>query len=76
MIECSPRNGSSQTAWIAALESNRCLRPEKTLSVVVGVGNVLSDFYLILLPLPAVWGLQIPARRKLAILSMFLTGSM
>ena len=43
--------------------------------VGLGVVSVLSDLYLIILPLPAVWNLQLPLRRKLAVSAMFFTGT-
>lgn len=72
---CAPRNGHSQASYFNALASPRC---SQALSLTTGVGvfNVVSDLYLILIPLPAVWSLQLPLRRKIGLAAMFLTGSM
>ncbi|KAI9702567.1 MAG: hypothetical protein M1836_001047 [Candelina mexicana] len=36
--------------------------------------NVASDFYIFCLPIPAVWKLQLPLRKKLGVLATFATG--
>ena len=72
LILCSPRNGHSQINYLTALASPQC--SSQTLSVTVGAVNVISDLYLVILPLPAVWSLQLPLRRKLGVSAMFLTG--
>lgn len=44
--------------------------------IVLGVVSLVSDVYLVILPLPAVWKLQLPLGRKIAVSAMFFTGSM
>lgn len=75
IIMCAPNNGHSQFAYLAALASPQCAKSER-LSIVIGAVNVTSDLYLVLLPLPAVWSLQLPLRRKTGVSAMFLTGFM
>ncbi|KAL6718612.1 hypothetical protein ACLMJK_002846 [Lecanora helva] len=41
---------------------------------VRGPFNVLSDLYLLILPLPAVWQLHLPFRARLGLAAVFLTG--
>lgn len=72
---CSPRNGHSQIAYITALASPQCLKSQP-LSIITGAVGVISDLYLVILPLPAVWSLQLPLRRKIGVSAMFLTGFM
>ena len=43
--------------------------------VIFGAASVVSDLYLVILPLPAVWSLQLPFRKKIGVSAMFLTGS-
>ncbi|MDI1489539.1 MAG: hypothetical protein OHK93_008820 [Ramalina farinacea] len=72
---CAPTNGSSEKDYQDQLASSKC-HGSFALGITVGVVSVLSDLYLILLPLPAVWGLQLPLRRRLGISAMFLVGLM
>lgn len=75
VVMCSPRNGQSQFSYISALASPHCTR-SKSLAVTLGGANVISDLYLILIPLPAVWSLHLSFRRKIGLSAMFFTGSM
>ena len=74
LVLCAPTEGHSQLAYWSALDSPRCLQT-RSLVTVLGVVSIVSDLYLIILPLPAVWSLQLPLRRKLAVSAMFFTGS-
>lgn len=42
----------------------------------VSVPNVIHDLAMLILPVPVVWQLQIPGRQRLALLALFLFGSM
>ena len=70
---CLPRRGQS---WIEAGLSSRCHGQFIMIGYVRGPFNVLSDIFLLLLPLPAVWQLHLPLRKKLGISGIFLTGSL
>ena len=74
-VPCSPRNGHNQTAYLQAIVSPQCLTT-RPMMVVIGAASVVSDLYLVILPLPAVWSLQLPFRKKIGVSAMFLTGSM
>ena len=39
-----------------------------------GVFNVISNFAIIILPIPSVWDLQVPMRKKVGIAAIFLAG--
>ena len=72
---CSPRSGPRDAAaYLGALVSGPCSRVVGSLTVAQGVFNVLGDLYLIILPLVAVWGLQMPTKKKAGVSLMFLTG--
>ena len=68
----SPHNGQNYLGLDVAGE--RAVARSKTIGVVQGVGNVVSDFYLLLVPLPVVWGLQLPLKKRVGILAIFGTG--
>ena len=40
------------------------------------VTDVATDFFVLFLPLPVIWGLQMPPRRKLALSAVFLLGGL
>ena len=69
---CISRPGEN---WVSASYNSRCSGMEKT-NIFVGGFNVLSDVYIFLLPLPVLWNLQMPYRRKIGILAIFCTGLM
>ena len=70
---CLPRSGQS---WIEAGLSSRCHKQFIMIGYVRGPFNVLSDLYLLFLPLPAVWQLHLPLRKRVGIAGIFLTGSL
>jgi hypothetical protein len=74
---CTPSGTGpqSQMSYLQALASAKCERT-RPLTVLTGAFNVVSDLYLILLPLPAVWSLNLPLPKKLGVLTIFLTGLM
>lgn len=68
IFACNPR----EKAWAPWLEG-RCLNVD-AIWKATGLFNCLSDFAVLALPLPSVWSLQIPARKKLLMLAVFATG--
>ena len=74
LVPCSPNQTRTPVEYLNAWKSDKCRRFASFL-VAIGTVNVASDLYLMLLPLPAVWSLQLPKRRKVAISLVFLTGA-
>lgn len=70
---CVPSNETSQLAYLTAISSARCSHV-KTVKFVGSAFNVLVDLYLLILPLPAVWSLQLPTRKKIGASAILLTG--
>lgn len=70
---CLPRRGHG---WIETVLSSRCKKQFVVTGYFRGPFNVLSDVYLLLLPLPAVWKLHLPLRKRIGIAGIFLTGSL
>ncbi|KAL9038259.1 MAG: hypothetical protein Q9180_003244, partial [Flavoplaca navasiana] len=70
---CAPKHGYTKLDFLSAITADKCAR-NNYLNTWPGLFNILSDFYLLILPLPAVWRLQLPTRKKLGICGMFLTG--
>ena len=70
IISCTPRSGDS---WIEASHSKSCGKTV-TQSYAMGAFNVISDFCLLVIPIPVVWNLQLPLRRKVGVSAIFLMG--
>ena len=45
-------------------------------SIPTGVIGMLVDWYLLILPIPAVWTLQMSTSKKLGVLIVFMTGGL
>lgn len=69
---CAPRGSET---YIMAFSTRRC-NNTKVLGVVTGVFNIVSDLYLLILPVPAVLKLQVSDRDKFRSLTAFMTGIM
>ncbi|KAL8722482.1 MAG: hypothetical protein Q9225_001046 [Loekoesia sp. 1 TL-2023] len=67
---CAPRESET---YIMAFSTRRC-NNTRVLGVVTGVFNIVSDLYLLVLPVPAVWKLQVSGRDKFRSLAAFMTG--
>ena len=70
---CLPRHWES---CIEAGLSSRCHKQFIMIGYIRGPFNVLSDLYLLCLPIPAVWQLHLPLRKRLGIAGISLTGSL
>lgn len=71
-VLASPRHGQNYLTVLAGPAGAH----GKTLVIVQGVVNVVSDFYLLVVPLPAVWDLKLPLNKRLRILAIFGSGSL
>ena len=65
----TPRN-SSVAAWEIGPEEEKSIQ----LSIPTGAFGIAIDTFLLLLPVPAVLKLNMPTKRKLGVLLIFLTG--
>ena len=45
-------------------------------AIPLGVIGMLVDWYLFILPIPAVWTLMMSTSKKLGVISIFLTGGL
>ncbi|CAD6576229.1 MAG: hypothetical protein ASARMPREDX12_007798 [Alectoria sarmentosa] len=65
-----PKPGQSQLAAILSVDTAKDI----PLGITQGAVSVASDFYIFCLPIPVVWKLQLPPRKKVGVLSIFMTG--
>ena len=45
-------------------------------AIPIGVVGMLVDWYLLILPIPAIWNLQVSPSKKLGVLIIFMTGGL
>lgn len=69
---CTPTTGNTKLDWLEGSRNPRC--SNATLGLVQAGANIVSDFYILILPMPAVWSLQVSTRRKIGISAVVLTG--
>ena len=70
MALCLPRHGE---IWAVALYSHHC-HHAFTMTYVQGIFNIVSDLFLLILPVPVVWRLQMPQKKKWGVCAIFATG--
>ena len=66
---CTPR----EKIWNSLMTTGHCF-DQAALNKASGVFNVLSDFAILILPMPTVWNLQMSVRRRLLAMGVFATG--
>lgn len=45
-------------------------------AIPIGVIGMLVDWYLLILPIPAVWNLKVSTSKKLGVITIFMTGGL
>lgn len=68
VFECSPVH----KAW-DPLVPGHCINIINV-GIASGYINIVTDFMILILPIPMVWSLQLAQRMKIAVLTMFMTG--
>ncbi|KAL8650373.1 MAG: hypothetical protein Q9210_003863 [Variospora velana] len=68
---CSPSKGNS---WLGMSFKSKCRDGMQDYGVAQGVMNLVSDFYLLIVPIPAVLALHLPKKKKFGVIAIFMTG--
>ena len=68
---CGPESG---TDLGEVLVSRQCVVDAQNAGTAQASINIFSDLYLLCLPVPVVWKMQLPKKKKLGVLAMFMTG--
>lgn len=71
LVYCVPRTGEN---WLSYSAKSRCAQPQLRLSNVQGVFGIISDIYLLAIPVFQVSQLRVSTSRKVGIAAIFLTG--
>ena len=67
---CAPRHGET---YLESFDAPRC-HTSTAFGPVQAAVNIISDFYILVLPIPAVMKLQLPLSKKIGIIAIFATG--
>ena len=67
---CAPSKGRT---WLEMSFTPKC-RSLQDYGIAQGTMNLISDFYLLFIPIPAVLSLQLPMRKKIGVIAIFMTG--
>ena len=70
-ILCIPKPGVS---WEIEDGMYNCRVVSKLYSVIMSAVSVFSDIFVICIPIPVVWQLQLPIRKKIGTSLIFITG--
>ena len=73
-VLCAPSTGYGQADYFAALGSPSCMAGFKPNVIIGGAGNIVSDVFILVLPLPAIWQLHLPTAKKLGVTAIIMTG--
>ena len=74
IVLCAPRTGYGQADYLAAIAAASCSNGAQPISVVGGAGNIISDVFILILPLPAIWRLHLRTAKKIGITAIIMTG--
>ena len=70
-IVCVPAPGQS---WEIADAGPKCEVTGDLLGVVTAAISIFNDFFIIAIPIPAVMSLQLPTKKKVGVIAIFLAG--
>lgn len=76
-VTCGPKGGLDRAAYLAGVAGPTCRDPTGYIqinNILMGAFGVFSDFYLLIIPIPAILKLHMPIKRKLGVLIIFLAG--
>jgi len=72
IVLCTPRLRSGESL-LTAFSSKKCINYYKRTYEIAAV-NILSDLYLLGIPVSTVWGLQMQVRKKIGVIAVFTVG--
>lgn len=70
-VFCIPKSDKS---WLESITASRCSVPSQNMTYVVGSFGVISDFYILGVPMPVILRMQLPLKKKITVCALFLTG--
>lgn len=71
LSSCVPTNGQT---WQYKMYNGTCIMAQERNSMTNGVFGLISDLYILVIPLWLLSSLSLPTKRKLGVMGVFLTG--
>lgn len=69
-VQCVLRPGE---LWMMPAVLARC-SSTKVINYIHGIFGIISDLYIFILPMPILWKLHMPMRKKVGVMAIFATG--
>jgi hypothetical protein len=79
ILSCHPRGGVDRISWLVGMAKSSCGGTRGILqkySLTSGAFNILSDFYILMIPLPAISKLHLTSRKKIGVYLIFSAGAL
>jgi hypothetical protein len=79
LVACRPRGGTDRISFLAGMASRQCAGSNtavQKVSIAAGIFGVISDLYILIIPLPAVMGLHLSSKRKLGVMLSLSSGGL
>lgn len=70
-IVCVPLPGQS---WETADATPKCMETGDLIGVILASISIFNDFFILIIPIPTIWALQMTTRKKIGISVIFFTG--
>ena len=72
LLSCAPHLAAR---WVSHEANNAACRTDEESDLALAISDVITDFMILLLPVPLILRLQMDLKRKLVILGIFVLGS-
>ena len=69
IVQCTPR----EKIWNPLMTTGYCIDTSAAY-LSTAIFNVITDFAILILPMPSLWKLQMPLKRKILTTAIFATG--
>ncbi|KAI2630125.1 hypothetical protein GGS21DRAFT_492237 [Xylaria nigripes] len=63
-----------QEEWAKKLKASNCSQPVYNINAATGIFGIISDLYVLCIPVSMVYKLRLPLSRRIGIIGIFLTG--
>ncbi|KAG7001477.1 hypothetical protein G7Y79_00031g065920 [Physcia stellaris] len=70
-VLCVPKPGGN---WMLKASTHGCTKTATAFGVATGTLSVFNDIYILWIPLPIIWQLHLPTRKKVGVSIIFITG--
>lgn len=78
-IPCHPRGGTDRIAFLAGIANPQCAGSTEMvqrMSIATGAFGLISDLYILIIPMPAVARLHLGRKKKLGVYLIFSSGAL